>query len=381
MLYITWDGPQVNYLEGLFLPILNGLQKRYEVSVVQFTWGDKEKSDAVAARLLASGIRYKRVTIGPRSVVSLGILLTLIRGTFLLQSHLRNADVVLFRSTYPCLMMLPWRKGTRRWVFDTDGLPLEEKVEFAGMDAGGFSFRWMKRAESRVIRKSDRVLLRSMKATYALPPVSHYRVVGNGRDPSVYCIPDDRTRQAQREQLGVRPEELLLVYSGSLGTQYCLPEMLEMLQRLQEKRPARLMILTGVPEYLQGMTLPDNVLVKKLDAGSVPRYLGAADAAVAIRKASPSMRAVSPVKLGEYLLCGLPVVASAGIGDTEDVLRGQEACLILTDHRSSDLGSAADWVCGVAGKEGIRLSARKLGLEKFSLGESILSYQAALEGL
>ena len=381
MLFITWDGPQVNYLEGLFLPILKGLQKQYEISVIQFTWGDKGKSDATAECLRKVGMPYKRVTVGPRRIVPLGILLTLVRGTFLLRSHLRRADVVLFRSTYPCLMMLPWMGAHRRWVFDADGLPLEEKVEFAGMNPRGLSFRWLKRAEGMAIRKSDRVLVRSMKATYALPSVDHYRVVGNGRDPLVYTMPDERERRSRREQLGLGQEELLLVYSGSLGAQYCLPEMLDILRKVQEQRAARLMILTGFPEYLQGTGLLDGLLVVNLAVEAVPRYLGAADVALAIRNPSPSMQAVAPVKLGEYLLCGLPVVASAGIGDTEEILRGQEACLLLPDHRPSTLGSAAGWVCRVAGKEDIRNSARKLGLEKFSLEKSILSYRNALEGL
>jgi glycosyltransferase involved in cell wall biosynthesis len=198
----------------------------------------------------------------------------------------------------------------------------------------------------------------------------------------VYQLPEEVQRRTLRASIGVSEDELLLVYSGSLGPQYCVPEMLQLLDVLNEEHKARLLVLTGSPDYLHSFDegARAKLLVFNLPATEVPRYLGAADAALAIRKGSPSMRAVSPVKLGEYLMCGLPVVATADIGDTRELLRGRNACLLLEDHTTASIRQAAHWVTLVSGNKEIQQEARRLGLEKFSLEESIATYQKALEG-
>lgn len=61
LLFVTWDGPQVYYLEGLFFPILAGLVQEFDIHVIQFTWGDLAKSNAVKNTLEAKGFKYTRV--------------------------------------------------------------------------------------------------------------------------------------------------------------------------------------------------------------------------------------------------------------------------------------------------------------------------------
>ena len=53
------------------------------------------------------------------------------------------------------------------------------------------------------------------------------------------------------------------------------------------------------------------------------------------------MQAVAPIKLGEYLLCGLPVVATAGIGDTDAI--SSDAGMLLQRMDEAELQAAADW--------------------------------------
>jgi glycosyltransferase involved in cell wall biosynthesis len=388
LLFVTWDGPQVSYLEGLFLPILEGLRGEYVIRVVQFTWGDRSKSERIAAKLRGQGMDYRRVDIGPRFFVPLGILCTWLKGTFILRSTIRkeSIDIVLFRSIYPGLMLLPIMGKTRKWVFDADGLPVEEMADFGRVKPGGLVFRTLKWVEGAAVRKADRVMVRSMKALSALPEAKtagvFHRVL-NGRDTRLFQPQDAVRRAALRREIGVADNELLLVYCGSLGDQYCLPEMLRLLEAIAPERRGRLMIVTGNPEYLDSLD-PERrkrLLVFTLPAEEVSRYIGAADAALAIRRATPSMRAVSPIKLGEYLLCGLPVVASAGIGDSEEVMAAQPSCMVLREYTQEALCMAARWVERVTTDPDIRVSARKLGLEQCSLQASIVSYRKALEEL
>jgi hypothetical protein len=50
VLFITWDGPHLTYLESLFLPILAGLRDHgFEFDVLQFTWGERESPPGATA--------------------------------------------------------------------------------------------------------------------------------------------------------------------------------------------------------------------------------------------------------------------------------------------------------------------------------------------
>jgi hypothetical protein len=54
--------------------------------------------------------------------------------------------------------------------------------------------------------------------------------------------------------------------------------------------------------------------------GEVPNYLVAADSALLLRDDSIINRVASPVKFAEYLLSGLPVVLTDGIGDVSTLV-------------------------------------------------------------
>lgn len=388
LLFICWDGPQVNYLEGLFFPILDGLKDKYRIHVIQFTWGAQGTSDGTSVRFAKAGMRYQRYTVSRRPHVAAGTILTLWSGTRYLKRYAREnkIDILLPRSTFPSLMVLAMGKtlAGRRLVFDADGLPLEERVDFAGLNPGGMQYRFLKQKESRVIGKADRILTRTKAAIPLLtgtPSDPRFHVVSNGRDPRQFRPLSADERERIRTGLGLDEKELVLVYCGSLGPQYCVQEMLALPELAAVHGIAcKLLVLTGSPELL-GAGLSERVIVRSLPFSEVPRYLGAADIGLAIREPFPSMAGVAPIKLGEYLLCGLPVLASRGIGDTGVLLDGWESCHLLGDHSREAFEEAVRWMALLPGKDRVRADARELGLKHFSLEESIASYRKALEDL
>jgi hypothetical protein len=50
-LFITWDGPQVSYLESLFLPIFEALGAQgFPFDILQFRWGDVAQEQHIRER-------------------------------------------------------------------------------------------------------------------------------------------------------------------------------------------------------------------------------------------------------------------------------------------------------------------------------------------
>jgi len=88
------------------------------------------------------------------------------------------------------------------------------------------------------------------------------------------------------------------------------------------------------------------------------------------------MQGVAPLKLSEYLLCGLPVVGTSIIGDTKAAI---EEGVFFGDEAGSP--SAAHWFVNevLPQPDLYRTRARTVGLAHFSLCQSIEGYARALD--
>lgn len=342
LLFITWDGPQTSYMEGLFMPIFQEIAKQgdYQFHVVQFTWADAQKIAHTKAAADQMGITYTAWPVLRKPNVSVGSLLTVLSSAGKIKKYIRenNIHIVMPRSTFPAMIVNQIKNKNFKIIFDADGLPIEERIDFAGLKKESFQYKLMKSAETKMLKSADAVITRSQKAIdiHTAHIGQSYRtkfsVVFNGRDKNIFAY-QPPLREKVRQELGLK-DELLFVYAGSLGPQYCLTEMLQIFQAYAEKRAAKFLILTGNTEFAEQnipSELKPHVILKSVPSEKVSFYLNGGDVAFGLRKPTFSMQGVAPIKLGEYLLCGLPVIASKGIGDTEKILENFEECY-LYDH-------------------------------------------------
>ena len=342
LLFITWDGPQTSYMEGLFMPIFQEVAKQgdYQFHVVQFTWADAQKIAHTQAAANQVGITYTAWPVLRKPNVAIGSLLTVLTSSAKIKKYIRenNIHMVMPRSTFPAMIVNQIKNKNFKIIFDADGLPIEERIDFAGLKKESLQYKLMKSAETKMLKSADAVITRSQKAIdihtahIGESYQSKFSVVFNGRDKNIFAY-QPHLREEPRQELGLK-DELLFVYAGSLGPQYCLTEMLGIFQAYAEKRAAKFLILTGNTAFAEQnipMELKAHVILKSVPSEKVSFYLNGGDVAFGLRKPTFSMQGVAPIKLGEYLLCGLPVIASKGIGDTEKILENFEECY-LYDH-------------------------------------------------
>ncbi len=388
ILFISWDGPHVSYLEGLFLPIFADLRKSgYEFHIMHFSWADSASIASVAAACHSRGIPYQHVPVQtwPHPVV--GKLWTLWKGQQVVRRYMEKHDIgwVMPRTMMPAQMVLNVvkRKPELRIIFDADGLPIEERVDFAGLRPGGLRYRKLKAIERDIIRAASLVLTRSNQAIeilvgqYAMRE-KFYKVI-NGRDETLFRVKKPTEIQELRNKLGIAKNTFVTVYAGSLGKPYCVGEILQFQKLIQQRRAdALLLVLTGNPAYFRTMPLPQ-MIVLKVNPAQMPEYLSLANVALGLRRQALSMKGVAPVKLGEYLLVGIPVIASSRIGDTDEILSGKPFCYLLNDLTPSSLERAADWAANLAPSSS--LGARECGIEYFGLESAIQTYERALAGI
>jgi glycosyltransferase involved in cell wall biosynthesis len=392
ILFITWDGPQTSYMEGLFMPIFNAVQEcsDYRFHVIQFTWGSPERVAITKQKAVELGITYSSFPIIRKPNATLGSLLTLIKGVGYLKKYIREHKIaiVMPRSTMPSIMVNRLKDKNFHIVFDADGLPLEERVDFSGLSRTSKQYQFFKKEENKILLKADAVITRSKKAilvhlkTLANGNSEKFSVVFNGRDINFFK-PDGSNRSAFRKQLGIPDMAKVMVYCGSLGPQYGWEEMLAVFQTVHKNNPESLfLILTGNPEFAQER-IPENlttsVILKKVPFEEVPKYLNTADVAFAIRQPKYSMQGVAPIKLGEYLLMGLPTIASAGIGDSEEIIKEIPDCFLFEHDKNDAVSKAVAFVENLSDINHERI--RNYGVEFFSLEKSALSYKKAFDKL
>jgi hypothetical protein len=391
VLFVTWDGPHSSYLRGLFLPIFAALRDYgFIFHVLQFTWAAAGERAELRAACAAAGIRYRDVQVWRRPVAA-GSFLTALRG----RSHVRRAvrdfgiDLLMPRSTLSAIASID-ACGILPLMLDADGLPNEERVEFQGASPRGFSYRLLGILERWSVRSADAVTVRTPKAAEILAErtgvqADRFYVVRNARDEDRFRLVSRQARVARRLDLGVGDGPLVVFAGSSLSGKYMGEAMLRFFRHVRALRPdARLLLLMPCLDEARGLLCLNEDLIPACALHSVapedvPASLGAADLGLCLIRPTYSMQAASAIKLGEYLLCGVPVLATAGAGENEAILEPDIGFCIL-DAADQALVDAARWFVDsvLPNRQRIRKRCRHAGVAHFSLDIAISGWRKAL---
>ncbi|MGI9526117.1 MAG: glycosyltransferase [Weeksellaceae bacterium] len=339
ILFITWDGPQTSYAEGLFMPIFHEIEKinpNYKFHYLQFTWADNTQSQQQAS--MDYNIPYASAPISRKPIPVIGSIISLFQGKKQIKQAIKmwNIDILMPRSNFPAFMVGKLNTNLPV-IFDADGLPIEERIDFAGLKRGGFMHKFLKSIEKKAIQNSDHIITRSQKSIkyhlqqYNPTDKDKFTVVSNGRDVKSFK-PKNILREEKRNELGIENNTTVFIYAGSFGPQYGWDIMLNTFQAyLKINSNAHFLFLTGSPEKVSPLVPKDinhKFTIKKVPFSQVANYLNVADIAFAIREPKFSMQGVAPIKLGEYLLMGIPTIASDGIGDTKEIIQNIPGTLL-----------------------------------------------------
>lgn len=385
LVFISWDSESSNYLETLFFPIFKRLSEQceIEVSTLQFSWADAEEIARIQGLARSSNINYRHFSVYRGPIASLGAFFSLWKQRKVIEKILKTEqfDWIMPRSTMPALLIrILFRKIDQlpsQLIFDADGLPIQERLDFTGLKKGSIMHRLLSSIEHFILHRSDRILTRSHCAidlhleSYPMLSRDKFFKVINGREASFF-IRDENVRQRIRRELGLSSEEILLVHSGSLGAAYNLKPVVQLLEKSEK---LKLLLLTrGGEEVINQfpISIRSRVQLIKGNFKEVPSYLSAADIGVALRTSAPSLCGLAPIKIGEYLLNGLPVWLSKGIGDTLQDLGHSEVCCF----EEMDIDLVLQWIENLPA--GSDKEARELGLVYYAMDQSLESYRRAL---
>ncbi len=294
----------------------------------------------------------------------------------------KNAiEIVHARSHIAATIALALKKRFRlKMIFDVRGLMAEEYVEAGHWRKGGIPYRLTKNTERRVLAASDGVVTLTEKIWPLIQQTEALRdrrvvheVVPCCADLNRYRFcPDDRRRRRQELGLGDR---FTIVYSGSIGSWYLSDKLADFFVQFLNRRPEShfLWLTGGNPESIRKLMYERSIEAEQYSLLSVaseevPSYLSASDLSVAFYKPGLSKLATSPVKVTEYLACGLPLIINAGIGDLDSLIAGKQIGAVVAEFTPIEYEKAIKIIDHlVEDPESTRQRARSVAEKYFDL--------------
>ncbi len=140
-----------------------------------------------------------------------------------------------------------------------------------------------------------------------------------------------------KKKLDFKDSDFIISYLGSIGTWYMAGEMMDFFNRLLIVYPnAKFLFITPESKELilkiatkQGVN-PEYIRVIRAKRDEVPELLMLSKISLFFIKPLFSKKSSSPVKMGEILSMGIPVISNRGVGDVDSIIEKSE-CGILVD--------------------------------------------------
>ena len=390
ILFITFDDESSPYLESLFKPILMGLkQKDSLVHIVQIVTGHDTRALFERSKVEQPlGILHERYLI-PHKHKGLALLLLMPRLALIIKRFSSNnpSSTLIFRSLIPSLIVNFSRilkLDFAKVLYDSDGLAIDERAEFGKWSHLNFTYvigRFLEYlslgfATSVIVRSDNTSEVLASRGSPSTKP--NFVKLLNGRDRYVFNLSTKESRLRERMLMNIEQNDPVLLYVGSIGPQYQIDTMLKVFREILLLLPnAKFLVLSFTERGFFNSQIvnfceqfPGTIIRRGVDANSIPKLIEIADLGISIRGDSFSMKHVAPLKLREYMLCGLPVIYSSNTGDN----------FILPDDISmkysfsaDDPGAVAMWFKNTVMpmRDIIRVESRKYAEENFSLDKDV----------
>lgn len=261
-----------------------------------------------------------------------------------------------------------------RFFNDADGPLSEEYVDAGVWLRHSLSHRLLARAEARFLRVAD--------ATAVLTESRARQLERSGFSPAVLpCGVDTslfqaRPEEAVRVRLSLGLPGRLFVYAGKIGGWYLVEPMMDFVAayRSEVEEASLLVLTTGPAAPFESLAKARKIpcIVRCASREAMPGYLAACDAGLSFVLSAPSKMAASPVKNGEYLACGLPVVTTPGIGDYSALIHSSRVGVVVGSFEEPALRHSARGLHALLQEDGLPLRCRQTAVEHVGLAEVVI---------
>lgn len=389
ILYISYDGIMDLVSQSQIVPYLEGLSRKGDrIVLLSFEKTEKLKNrgavDTFSRSLKEMGViwikrRYHKRPSAPATI--LDIVQGVAAGKVILNRE--KISIVHARGYIAALMgYILKRISMVRLIFDMRGFWPDEKVDAAAWRKDGMLYRIIKKMEGLLLRASDEVIVLTEAAKSLL--LQRYFVRGN--ISVIPCCVDLGLFKATQELPPLDREVLkrpIILYAGNLGSFYGLDMIFDFFTFLQRKNKGFfLWIISNYPkdriekEALSNRVDRADYAVDLLEYRDMPKAFSRAAFSLIFYNRQLSGAGCSPIKLGESLACGVPVLIGPGIGDCDNIVKSEKVGVVMTDFSERGYEKAFDEMDKLL-SEGDALKDRCMAVARkyFSLNSGINKFQ------
>ena len=180
------------------------------------------------------------------------------------------------------------------------------------------------------------------KVILDLNPNANVIVVPSNVDETQFQI-NSTLRNDIRKKLNIE-QQTVFVYLGKFGGIYYNEEIIEFFSIIKNNiENAFFLVLTpnskdSIELLFQKYKIEKEYYhINKIPYSEVPQYLNASDIGIIAIPPTPSQKFRSPIKVGEYLLCGLPYVICRGISEDDDCATINKVGVVLENFNVTSI--------------------------------------------
>ena len=385
VLYITYDGVSDFVSRSQVIPYLEKLHKKeVDITLISF---EKNLTNSLIEQNKHPFL--KNITWIPKKYhkrpTSLATLFDVLVGIFSGISIIRKKKIdfiharsyVAFTIGYVLKCLLG-----KKIIFDMRGFWVDEKVDAGKWKNGSILYTVAKKCEDFFIKKADEIIVLtnvakdSILKSYSIKtPISVIPCAVNmeffkftSEKPVVEGIDFSRRK--------------VILYAGNLGSFYCLDKILEVFKFFKGKDEDYFLWFLTNYSY--------DAIVKKAEEARIDRSdyhmsslayrdmqkaFSIADFSIIFYKRLLSGKGCAPIKFGESLACGTPVVINSGIGDLEEIVSHGNTGYVVKDFSTLEYQAAFDKMNElVLNREEVKTECRQTAVKLFSLDDATEKY-------
>ena len=398
ILYISYDGMTDPLGQSQVISYLIGLTKHgYTFHILSFEKNDKWIS---TGKEIQSLLDKNNIKWFPNTFHTNPPIISKVYDKFLLLQKAKKLhrkyhyDMVHCRS-YTAAEVGLYLKRTDgvKFLFDMRGFWADEKADGNSWDRKKWFwnnvYKYYKKKEADFIKASDYIISLTFAGKSEILSWKFYddkvpiAVIPCCADQEHFRVTNILKKKEARTKLGIDDTALVLSYLGSLGAWYMIDEMLQFFKELQvQHNNAKFLIVTNSNHdiVLQKLTTYNfkkkDFIILTVPFSKVPAYIYASDISISFIKPVYSKISSSPVKIGEILSMGIPIISNS-VGDMGKLFSEEKIGIEVKDFNSNTFSSAVKLInqCKLIDP----VSIRNVALKYYNLQEGIAKYASVYE--
>jgi glycosyltransferase involved in cell wall biosynthesis len=399
-LFLSYDGMTDPLGQSQVIPYLAGLTKKgYDVSLISFEKKDKfqKLGQFIQSKLDAAGIYWQPLSFHSKPpVIAKWWDVQLMKTTAGRLHKAKKFDLIHCRSYIAADIGLDLKRKTGvKMLFDMRGFWADEKADGGHWNTKRFFwkqvYQYYKKKEKEFIRETDHIITLTQAGKNEIQSWDYYdrevsiTVVPCCADADLFSLTDEKQKQMARQQLGLSADTLVLGYLGSVGMWYMLNEMLEFFKQLLVKYPdAVFLFITNsdkqiiLDKFSEYQLSEKNVMLINVNYSEVPFFMKASDLSISFIKPVFSKKGSSPVKVGETLCMGIPLITN-DIGDCGTIIRECNAGLVIDEFSPAVYDTVISQIKTLQSSD--KATIRENSLHYYGLKEGVEKYAAVYQSI